>query len=371
MIPRRIVRHSVAAVVWANALFATRFIHIPKASIGIAPALLLDVAVLSFILFYGVICNYGWLSVWFDLLYVYLWPFVLLFKALFSVAKRLWRRWGTATAATPAAAVELQPAPKAEKPSDIPHPIVRVFGQFALLWALVAVHTNIRALAVIAVCAALFGAVRATYNLWDFIADAIDWVESLEGPFSRQLADAIKAIRESNEPEHSQKIKNAANFLKMAELVCNFLADKKRVLARITRIVAFSITVPFYVYISAVFAAVYVGIARLEGLPLGLSSSLVDSLFVPMAFTDLPHSNVIRLIAGIQAVVIGALGYNVLFRHFTSKLNRLSEAASELRRPLRDHDLMSQVTLRADNITFLPKPPASEAAGAVQGKNTA
>jgi len=303
-------------------------------------------------------------------LYIYLWPFVLLFKAIYLVGRYFWRKYRTTPSSISGDAPRVD-APKQTDTAEVPSSFVRVFGQFALLWSLICINTNYKALALIAIAAALFGAVRATYNLWDFISDAIDWIESLESPFSRQLAEAIKAIRESGEAEQSQKVKNAANFLKFAEKVCNFIADKKRVFSNITKTVALCITVPFYVYISSVFAGVYMGIARLEQLNLDWRSSLIDSLFVPIAFTDLPHSAAIRLIAGIQAVVIGAMGYNVLFRHFTSRINRLSQTASELGRPLQDRELMSIVELRADKITFLPKPPVSETSAESQSKSIA
>ena len=203
-------------------------------------------------------------------------------------------------------------------------------------------------------------ALRASYNLWGLISDAIDWIESFESPFSRQLAEAIKAIRESDAAAESKRIKNAANLLRTAEKICNFLADKKRTLAKITKIVAFSVTVPFYVYISSIFAAIYLGIAKIEHLSLDWRSALIDSLFVPIAFTDLPHSFLIRLIAGIQAIVIGAMGYNILFRHFTNKINRLSDAARELGKPLQDQELMCLVERYADNVTLKPTTPVTE-----------
>jgi hypothetical protein len=303
-------------------------------------------------------------------LYIYLWPFVLIFKAIYYAGRYIWRAYSPTASSIPADAPTAE-IPKQPSTVEFPSAFVRVFGQFALLWSLISINTNIKVLAVIAIAAALFGAVRAAYNLWEFITDAIDWIESLESPFSKQLAEAIKAIRETGEAEQSQKVKNAANFLKFAEAVCNFIADRKRVLSNITRTVALCITVPFYVYISSIFAGVYIGIARLEQLKLDWRSSFIDSLFVPIAFTDLPHSAIIRLIAGIQAVVIGAMGYNVLFRHFTSRINRLSQTAAELSRPLQDRELMSIVALRADKISFLPKPPTSEPCTENQSKSVA
>jgi hypothetical protein len=365
---RRTVRHIVAAVIWLNALFATHFIHLPSFRFSVSSSLAVDISLMSFILFYGVICDFGWISVWFDLLYIYLWPFVLLFKALFLVGKYLWRKYkpsvSSAQAATDAAKVvsanvETTKSVESMSPATA---VIGVFGQFTVIWSLIILNTNMRAIAILATVAALFGALRASYNLWDFISDAIDWIESLESPFSRQLAEAIKAIRESNVAEEGQRIKNAANLLRMAEKTCNFLADKKRTLSKLTRIAAFCITIPFYIYISSIFAVIYLGIAKIEHIGLDWRSALIDSLFVPIAFTDLPHSFLIRLIAGIQAVVIGAMGYNVLFRHFTSKINRLSDTALELGRPLQDRELMSRVELYADKITFTPKPVSPEVA---------
>jgi hypothetical protein len=289
---------------------------------------------------------------------------------LFNGAKYLWRRYHVQSEASTATSSDQTKSVPTESVTP-PNVFVRVFGRFALLWAIIAVNTQFKVLAIIGILAALFGALRASYNLWDFISDSIDWIGSLEGPFSRRLAEAIKAIRESDQPEHAQKIKNAANLLKMAEKVCNFLADQKRILAKVTRIIAFFITIPLYVYISSIFAAVYFGIAKLEHLTLDWRSALIDSLFVPIAFTDLPHSFAIRLIAGIHAVVIGAIGCNVLFRHFNSKITQLSATALELGRPFQDRELMTQIDLYADKIELKPKTVASESVPVRQDQGVA
>ena len=94
---RRIVRHLVAGVIWLNALFATHFVHVPTLKLGVSSSLAVDISLMSFILFYGLICDFGWISVWFDLLYIYLWPFVLLFKGLFNVSKYFWRKYKPAS----------------------------------------------------------------------------------------------------------------------------------------------------------------------------------------------------------------------------------------------------------------------------------
>lgn len=374
---RRILRHLAAALLWAHALFATNFIHISPTihlsieNARISPSLVGDIVLITFIFFYGFVCDFGWASAWFDIVYIYLWPFVLIFKGLFVSGRYLWRKYNSSNEAVAQAEAISDVVPKKERSPKSPHVAVRVFGQFALIWGAIIVNTDIKIIAVVATIAALYGALRASYNLWDFISDAIDWIEGLESPFAKHLADAIKSIREADEKDQSQQVKSAANTLRMAERVCNFLAKQKRILAKITRVTAFCITVPFYVYISSIFATIYLGIAKIEGISLDWRAALIDSLFVPIAFTDLPHSFLIRLVAGIQAIVIGAMGYNVLFRHFTSKINRLSDAALELQRPLQDRELMSRVALHADSLTLKPKPVASQTVQTPESENAA
>ena len=180
----------------------------------------------------GISCDSGWASAWFDALYTCLWPFVLTFKGLYVGGRYVWRKYRPIDAASTPKAAKAASAEAATKGASEqpPNAVFRVFGQFSLLW-----------------CA--------------------DWIESFEGPFSKQLADAIRAVRESDAQDQSQQVKNAANILKFAETVCRFLADKKRALAKLTRVVSFCVTVPVYIYISSVFATVY-GVARIEHLSL-------------------------------------------------------------------------------------------------------
>jgi len=315
------------------------------------PSYTYDVALLAFIFFYGVICNFGWISVWFDAIYIYLWPFILIFKGLYLSIKYLWQKH-VSVQAPPAATVASNPAPKAEVKLTVWNRVTNTFAQFALLWCAIILNTHSPTLTIIATAAAILGAGKAVYGLWDFISSATSWIEKLKGSFAEQLAKSIKAIRDWDEVGQSTEVTNAANLLKMAEKTCDFIADKKSILVRLTSIMALLITIPFYLYISAVFACAYLGIAKVEHLGLDFKTAMTDSLFVPIAFTDLPHSVWIRMIAGIQALTIGAMGYNILFRHFNNKIDRLSVAADELRQPLKDQRLMQRVVVIAN----LPKP---------------
>jgi hypothetical protein len=92
---------------------------------------------------------------------------------------------------------------------------------------------------------------------------------------------------------------------------------------------------------SYLFACSYVGIGKIVAQPFPFSTAILDSLYMPFAWTELPRIFSIRLIGGIQAVLVSAVGYTIFFRHFGTRFERILHATGRLRGPL-DDELVRQ-----------------------------
>jgi hypothetical protein len=76
---------------------------------------------------------------------------------------------------------------------------------------------------------------------------------------------------------------------------------------------------------------VYYGLARVQSVPYTWSSALVESLFIPAAYTDLPANACIKLAGGIHWIVVVALGFGAIFAYFQKKLSEVCGVAQLIR----------------------------------------
>ncbi len=380
--PRRIGRHIIAAVFWLHALYAASFLNLPLLR-TLQPPKYLDTLIFALIIaFYSYFAEYEWLSILADCIYVYLWPCIIVVKVSWVSIKVLYK-WlksnlvvhspGLITRPINAAVPAINATQKPEKPKEA-QPAARTvsawvrkpFTEFSMLWSLMIITTGNRFIIVVATLVALYCAGRAIYELWDFTSDASTWVEKLKGTFASRIAAHVGQVRAWEEMTQIDEVTKAANALKMLESIFMFIADNKRFLTKVTAGVSIVVSLIFYCYISFVFSCAYVGIAKIQGLPTNWPDFFVTSLFIPIAFTNLPRNVPIELIGGLQAVAILALGWNILFRHMNSGFKRVALAASELRGPFEDRVLKVKYALieeQAAKLGPVVSPPASSSAG--------
>ncbi len=124
------------------------------------------------------------------------------------------------------------------------------------------------------------------------------------------------------------------------------------------------ISIPFYCYISLLFSCMYFGIAKISGLNFPIQQALVDSLFMPFAWSSLPPNLLIKLIAGMQATCVSIIGYNILFRHIGNRLVTITKAAMKLRDPLGADPL---ITILSQAESALSRSYATSAAKPAEG----
>jgi hypothetical protein len=189
------------------------------------------------------------------------------------------------------------------------------------------------------------GAIRSIYGLWSILSNTSKWVDNLKSNFASQIATNIRSVRDWNHTYGVDEITKAANALKMVESVFRFISENRDFLAKGTTLFAAGITICFYCYFSFLFSSVYWGLAKLQNIHWHWSAALIDSLYMPFAFSNLPNNVPIQLLAGLQAIAVGIMGYNIFFRHLSGRFERIAVAASELRIPINDVELKGKLII--------------------------
>jgi hypothetical protein len=345
---RIIVRNCIALSFWMHAAYVSNLV-IPHTAAGPHwSQYLYNSAILGFIFFYSFCGDNEWFSVVFDALYVYFWPFVITSKVVwfglkggyrYLQRKIVWRAPSFIVLPTPKPPVIQPVAKEAEKKThsaSILEMILRPFRQFVVLWAALVISADSKFFIAFASTITLIGAGSAVYRLWNVLSNTSSWIEKMKDSFARQIADNIMQVRAWKEGSDLQDVTKAANALKSLEAMFTFISANRDFLSKSTMVVAAIISIPFYCYISFLFSCTYVGLAKLQNIPFAWPSALIDSLYMPFAFTNLPSNFAIQLLGGLQALIVTLIGWNIFFRHLSDRFMRITKAASELCSPFED-----------------------------------
>lgn len=285
---------------------------------------------------------------------MYFWPFIVFarvtwigIKLLYRYFRRkiIWTSPGLITRIVPAKNPTQSATENKTKQEEPAESIVALkpFVQFVALWAVLILSVNSKWFIVFAVAITLVGAGRAVYRLWQILSDTSSWIDKLKGTFATQIAQHIRLVRAWNESSGVEEVTNAANALKLLEAVFVFISVNKDFLAKSTMVLAALISIPFYCYVSFLFSCIYVGLAKLQGFSFPWPAALLDSLYMPFAFTNLPSNFMIQFLGGLQALVVTFVGWNIFFRHLSSRFQRIAVAASELHSPFDDIGLRQKL----------------------------
>jgi hypothetical protein len=365
---RKIVRTFLAAYFWLGPLIELSHVHFPLSWQHFYTRQSPEGFLLLFITYYSLLGESGWFSVAYDLVYIYLWPLVALWLLVKFTSVRAYRAFKRASffeglilpkiaaAQTQIAAAQTQIAaaqtqnvlnakgenvPAEENKGKLQRllSVLRPFSQFFLLWALLLLNTSNVFLTWIALAVILFGTTTIIRTLSLFLSDAGSWIAKLKGNFAAQVANNVAIVRAYKSSQADTPSRNAANALLLYETTFRYMSENKERLARWTMIASILITIPLYLYLSLMFTSIYLGVARLNHIAWPWTDALTTSIFIPFAYTDLPHNLWIRLIGGCQVIMVTLLGYTVLFRRLQSSMLQLYQAAGELSEPLSDQTL--------------------------------
>ncbi|HEY5176753.1 MAG TPA: hypothetical protein VII95_14425 [Terriglobales bacterium] len=236
--------------------------------------------------------------------------------------------------------------------------ITTPFVRFSLLWCLLLLLTSSRILLSIALAVVLLHIARALVAIVGVAVLSTNWLSQLEDRIKSKAETWIAGILSANESAPPETLNQTVAPLVGLQLALALLRNRQRV-AQWAMFLGLVVFVGIYLYLALLFSVAYCGIARLTHVTLTWYDSVVYSIFIPFAFSDLPKNAWLKGLAGFHAVFVILLGVTTVFGYLQRKLNALYNVADSLSARLQEPEVRTKIVIMADKL----KPPNASAAG--------
>jgi hypothetical protein len=376
---RRLLRFCLACALWLHAFFVFR-VPSPNLS-GLGPRLHLTtgetfVFVLLFV--FSLLAAYGFGRLLVDVLYLYGFPFVLLwiaikwtFKGLVAINRFCMAGTSLDTSGLAIPTVKIVDAtqttvvPVEEKGAfnwkDLGRAVLGPFRRFTLLWCFLLVSTTHQPLLEIALTIVVIHVVFILTAILRVTLFSAGVIANLEGRISQHTDSLLAKIASVNrETEATPDLRNIWTNLSGIKTGLLFLQNKQLV-SRWAAVLGCMFLGCVYIYVALLFSFIYYGAARVQSLPLTWPMSFVTSLFLPFSFTDLPHNFWIKLAGGLQCVVMLAIGAGTVINYMTRKAQDLQETAMVLSQRFADEDVQARLVILEEKFKATPQTPPQSA----------
>jgi len=172
---------------------------------------------------------------------------------------------------------------------------------------------------------------------------SVAWLTKLEDritSYAEGLINKVSAV--PREAELTEDLKQAVRGLMACKIGINLLENKKRVMmtALALGVLAFA---AIYLYLGLLFGVTYYGLARVQSIPYSLADALINAVFIPAAYSDLPHNAWIRALGGFHWLFVVVVGVGTIFAYWQKKLAGLSRVAELLRGRLSAEEIKTRL----------------------------
>jgi hypothetical protein len=344
-----------------------------------------ELAVLCLIAALSVLAAYGIGNILVDLIYIYFFPFVLLYYAgrvaykVVRAVNRVFVRLGTEdvqpldinsipgfpspTMLPTGSATQGQPAVASAKSTHsglknrFQRLITAPFVRFSLLWCVLLLLSTNRKLLWIALAIVLFHIGRALIAIVGVAIFSTNWLSQLEDRIRSKAEAWIENIVAANESAPPENLSQTVGALAGLQFALALLRNRQRV-AQWAMFLGLLVFVAVYLYLALLFSVAYCGVAKLTHVALSWSDSLVYSIFILFAYSDLPKNAWLKGLAGFHALFVVGLGLTTIFGYLQRKLNSLYSIADALNSRLEQPDVRTKIVVMAEKL----KPTAAGAA---------
>ena len=373
---RSLVRFCVAATLWVHAAF---LLDMPRIRFALLSSRLHtsqgEITVLILIAGFSILASYGWAKVAVDLIYIYFFPFVCLYYlGRWLVRFGLWLNQyiapgieaetteapyytqiplptlvAAAAPSSPQIAVPQLVEPKQTLWQKILTYAIRPFKQFTLLWCLLLLLTTHQWLAYIALAIVSIHIFVLLIRVLKMSFTTDGWLSKIAKNLQGQMEDHIRRIIDARNAELTQETRQAWTALRSLLMGVNFL-QRCRQIAQWAAFLGIAAFIVIYLYVALLFSFEYHGIARLQGIVFPWSNALMTAVFLPIAYPDLPHTNVLRLLGGVQWVCILALGTSTVVSVVRQKLKPFYAVADIISQKMDEEDVKATLILLKDKL---------------------
>ena len=242
--------------------------------------------------------------------------------------------------------------------------LLRPFTRFMFLWCILLLATTHQAIVCLCLAVVLVHLVRKLFLILKVLFFSDAWLTKIGMALPDGLHTTIAALSAvTSDSASTNELKNLWHQLNFWKKLLNFLKNPY-LLARWAWVMGIMFLGSLYLYIAALFSFVYYGIARIQGVSYSWSDALVSSVFIPFLVTELPKLVVLRLVGGIQCVLVLTVGISTIVNFLQRKLDAVRRAASELSDRLSEQSLQEKYLILEQKVAAVgalpPITPANE-----------
>lgn len=367
---RRISTFLIATLLWLHALFLWNFdSKVIDKAVQILHLTTTETILCGLLVIFSLTAGSSFWKRCKSAAYIYLFPFAIvgyLFYA-FYLLLRLVNRWlATQSSTTPISeetleqqttnagesAVQKAESKKQSVVSSLAEFVLRPFRRFMLLWGillLLATHKQIIWLCLIVISIHLarriFHIVEICFFSGPFLAKiGTGLLNALDQPLATLAAIAVGTAS-------VQELKSLRDQIKLWRRILDFLKNSY-LLTRWAWFLAIVFIGCVHLYFSLYFSFVYYGIFRLSGIVLPWLDALISSIFIPLAYSDLPRTLPIRLVSYIHATIVLLIGIGTIVNFLQKRLDSVRKAANLLSERLVQPDVLAN--LKALEVKIAP-----------------
>jgi hypothetical protein len=389
---RKLTRFVLAILLWLNALLLLKVTPPSLAPLAIRIHLGLgEVTILTLIATSSVLLSYGWKNILVDMLYLYFFPFVLLYyfiRVTFWAGSCFVKAFSPTSPSQPppGSALTIQgqgTGPTVSNPQpqvigertfsvrNIFRHSLRPFFQFTLLWSLLLLLASHRWLLWAALIIVLAHLARTLFKVLVLAVFSIKGLSQLEDRIKKYAENLITKILNAGQIEPTQDLRQAWMSISGLQLAIALLRNRQRAVQWMI-FIAVLVFGAIYLYIAVLFGFAYYGVARIQLIPYSWGEAFVTSLFILFEVGALPHNIWIQCLGGIHCLFVIMIGAGTIFGYLRKKIDSVYKAADFLNSRFQDEEIRRKIELLNEKFkvptpatTSAPKDvsPASSAGG--------
>jgi hypothetical protein len=354
---RKVTRFCLAGFLWLHAFFLispqpvvisrlAQFVHFTTA----------EVVLVTLLVLFSFIAGSGFWKGFKNLIYIYLFPFVVAGYLLWGCCRLLWwiAKSFSPEAKTKVIVAEQSPAqlivtaqaqtsaaPDANRWNSQKVLLVlsRPLRRFTLVWCVLLLLTTHTVLLWLSLAVVLVHLARAAFRILKITLFSAKWFTKI----IQAMADGIEANLAklesiTNDSAPTPELKTLWNTIQGYPKVFGFLRDGALISQWAWILCGVFLTV-VYLYLAVLFSFAYYGIARINGTAFGWPEALVTSVFIPFYVADLPHILAVRILGGFHCAILVAASIGTLAGYVRRRLKSLHTVATIVSVRLEDEKL--------------------------------
>src|SRR5206468_8548315 len=223
--------------------------------------------------------------------------------------------------------------------------LTRPLRRFTLLWCFLLLFTTHQALLDVALAIVMIHVLFILSAILRVTLFSAGVLTNLEIRI-RENTEALlaKLVSVTRETEATDDLRNT--WMRIAGIQMGLLVLRnKELVSRWAAVLGSIFLGCIYLYLVFLLSFVYYGTAHAQSISLSWPNALVTSLFIPIAFSDLPSNVWLKLIGGIHCTVILAVGAGTLINYVTRKAEDLQRDAVVLNERFAEEDVRVRIAI--------------------------